>query len=171
MREKDGLWAVLLWLNILAVRKQSVAEILNEHWQAYGRDYYSRYDFEAVPTEKAAQFVDTLKSKLNDLKGAPIGNTFIEGAMNFSYKDPVDGSESLSQGCVINFENGARAVTRLSGTGTEGATIRLYLEQYADNLSDVKRDVQQVLQPIVEAFYQLTDFNQITGRNAPDVIT
>lgn len=120
---------------------------------------------------KAGAIDILMNIKLANLKGAPIGNTFIEGAMDFSYKDPVDGSESLSQGCVINFENGARAVTRLSGTGTEGATIRLYLEQYADNLSDVKRDVQQVLQPIAEAFYQLTDFNQITGRNAPDVIT
>lgn len=171
VREKDGLWAVLLWLNILAVRKLSVAEILDEHWQTYGRDYYSRYDFEAVPTEKAGQFVERLKSKLGDLGGMPIGNTFIENATDFSYKDPVDGSESLSQGCVINFNNGARAVTRLSGTGTEGATIRLYLEQYADSLDDAKRDVQQVLKPIAEAFYQLTDFNRITGRNAPDVIT
>lgn len=171
VREKDGLWAVLLWLNILAMRKQSVAEILNEHWLSYGRDYYSRYDFEAVPKEKAALFVERLKSKLGDLGGMPIGNTFIENATDFSYKDPVDGSKSLSQGCVINFHNGARAVTRLSGTGTEGATIRLYLEQYADNLSDVKRDVQQVLTPIAEAFYQLTDFSSITGRTAPDVIT
>lgn len=171
VREKDGLWAVLLWLNILAVRKQSVADVLNEHWQIYGRDFYARYDFENVAQDKASNFVETLKSLLTELKGTSIGDTYLKDAEDFSYVDPVDGSKSLSQGCIIHFGNGARAVVRLSGTGTDGATIRLYLEQYVGNLDDLTQNVQHVLQPIAEAFYKLTDFRKMTGRDKPDVIS
>lgn len=171
VREKDGLWAVLLWLNILAQRKQSVADIVQEHWKDYGRDFYSRFDFENVELEKATNFIELLKSQLPELKGSLVGDTFVKDAVDFSYADPVDGSVSLSQGCVIHFANGARAVTRLSGTGTEGATIRLYLEQYTDVLDDMNRNVQDVLQPLADAFYLLTDFCEITSRDTPDVVT
>lgn len=171
VREKDGLWAVLLWLNILAVRKQSVADILNEHWQIYGRDFYARYDFENVAQVKASSFVEMLKNQLNELKNTQIGDTFVKDAEDFSYVDPVDGSKSMSQGCVLHFGNGARAVVRLSGTGTDGATIRLYLEQYSESSDNITRNVEDVLQPIAEAFYKLTDFCKITGRDKPDVIS
>ncbi len=125
VREKDGLWAVLLWLNILAVRKQSVAEIMDEHWREFGRNYYSRFDYEAVPIAEANQVMDALRASLGTLKGQSFAGLKVVAADEFSYLDPVDGSSSDAQGLRVWFEDDNRAVLRLSGTGTEGATIRL----------------------------------------------
>jgi phosphoglucomutase len=171
VREKDGLWAVLLWLNILAVRKQSVAEILAEHWKTYGRDYYSRYDFEAVASDKANRLMDHLRAQLPDLPGKTLAGLTVTTADEFSYLDPVDGSISKNQGLRIGFEGGARAVFRLSGTGTEGATIRLYLEQYSGTDGDTTQDTQAALADVWAAAQQVSDMDEIIGRTTPDVIT
>jgi len=120
VREKDGLWAVLLWLNILAVRKMSVRDILQDHWRTYGRNYYSRHDYEAVDAAAANELMADLTAKLDDLAGQSFGGCTVIGSDSFSYHDPVDGSVSHNQGLRINFEGGGRAVLRLSGTGTEG---------------------------------------------------
>lgn len=169
VREKDGLWAVLLWLNILAVRKLSVAEILRDHWASYGRDYYSRFDFEAVETDKANQVMQGLIRKLPDLVGQTHAGLRVIQADEFSYLDPVDGSVSQNQGIRIVFEGGARAVFRLSGTGTEGATLRIYLEQYSD--SDVTQDPQSALAAVWQSAETISALSAITGRTSPDVVT
>lgn len=169
VREKDGLWAVLLWLNILAVRKQSVADVVTDHWQTYGRDYYSRYDFEAVETDKAHALMQGLDAKLPELAGQSFEGMTVSAADQFSYLDPVDGSISKNQGARISFEGGARAVFRLSGTGTEGATLRLYLEQYTKD--DFTRDTQDVLKNVRDAGFAISKLVAITGRSEPDVIT
>ncbi|WP_128254172.1 alpha-D-glucose phosphate-specific phosphoglucomutase [Falsirhodobacter deserti] len=169
VREKDGLWAVLLWLNILAVRKQSVADILNEHWQKYGRNYYSRHDFEAVDKEKADEMVAALRGALADLPGRTMQGMAVAAADDFSYTDPVDGSTSAKQGIRVLFEDGSRIVMRLSGTGTQGATLRLYLERYAESGFD--RDPQDALAPVIQAAHELADIAGHTGRTEPDVIT
>ncbi|MEQ5871446.1 alpha-D-glucose phosphate-specific phosphoglucomutase [Sagittula sp. NFXS13] len=166
VREKDGLWAVLLWLNVLASRKMSVQDILMDHWQTYGRDYYSRHDYEAVDTAVAEAIMADLQSLSNGTM--PAG---IEKIDSFSYTDPVDGSVSENQGMRVFFEGGARAVMRLSGTGTEGATIRLYLEQYTPPDGDLTIDTQEALAPLVAAIDKLTDLKTRTGRDAPDVMT
>ncbi|WP_435168503.1 alpha-D-glucose phosphate-specific phosphoglucomutase [Falsirhodobacter sp. 1013] len=169
VREKDGLWAVLLWLNILAKRKQSVAEILNAHWQKYGRNYYSRHDFEAIETEKANAMVSALRKSLADLPGRSVQGMTISAADDFAYTDPVDQSTSAKQGVRILFEDGSRIVMRLSGTGTQGATLRLYLEKYAESGFD--QDPQEALAPIIRAAHELADITGYTGRTEPDVIT
>jgi phosphoglucomutase len=169
VREKDGLWAVLLWLNILAVRKQSVAEIVVDHWENYGRDYYSRYDFENVKVEKANTLMQTLCAKLPDLKGREFEGQTVTAANEFSYLDPVDGSISEGQGIRIWFEGGGRAVFRLSGTGTQGATLRLYLEQFSAD--DLNRDTQAALRKVREAAHSISKLNATIGRTVPDVIT
>ena len=169
VREKDGLWAVLLWLNILAVRKQSVAEIVSDHWQRFGRDYYSRYDYENVATGSANQLMQSLCSKLPGLAGQAFAGMTVTAADEFSYHDPVDGSVSNNQGIRIYFEGGSRAVFRLSGTGTQGATIRLYLEQYSN--TDIGRDTQEALQGVRAAAQSISDMNAHIGRVEPDVIT
>ena len=171
VREKDGLWAVLLWLNILAVRKQSVADILTQHWQTYGRDYYSRYDFEAVASDKANRLMEILRGKLPDLAGKTLAGLTVKTADEFSYLDPVDGSVSKNQGVRIGFEGGARAVFRLSGTGTEGATIRLYLEQYSGADGDITLDTQAALADVWAAAQDVSDMAATIGRTTPDVIT
>ena len=134
VREKDGLWAVLLWLNILAVRKQSVAAILGEHWARYGRNYYSRHDFEAVETGRADAMMAALRGSLAELPGKVVEGMTVRAADDFAYTDPVDGSVSERQGVRVMFEDGSRIVYRLSGTGTEGATLRVYLERFAQGL-------------------------------------
>ncbi|MBW4963319.1 alpha-D-glucose phosphate-specific phosphoglucomutase [Sulfitobacter sp. CW3] len=171
VREKDGLWAVLLWLNILAVRKQSVAGILAEHWKTYGRDYYSRYDFEAVASDKANRLMDHLRDQLPDLPGKTLAGLTVAAADEFSYLDPVDGSISKNQGVRIGFDGGARAVFRLSGTGTEGATIRLYLEQYSGTDGDTTQDTQAALARVWAAAQEVSDMAEIIGNTTPDVIT
>ncbi len=171
VREKDGLWAVLLWLNVLAARKVSVAEIMMDHWRTYGRNYYSRHDYEAVETEKAQTVMARLTEQLDMLPGKQVSGLTIEAADQFSYTDPVDGSVSHNQGLRVLFEGGSRAVMRLSGTGTEGATIRVYLERYEPAEGDLEIETQTALAPVIAAVEALTDLKVTTGRAAPDVMT
>lgn len=171
VREKDGLWAVLLWLNILAETKKSVSELMADLWAAHGRCYYSRLDYEDVESEKAEAMIDALRAKLPVLAGASVGVLTIEAADEFSYLDPVDGSKSAGQGIRIAFEGGARAVFRLSGTGTQGATIRLYLEQLETDPDRLQDAPETVLANVREAALALSDLKAMTGRDAPDVIT
>lgn len=171
VREKDGLWAVLLWLNILAERQQSVADIMADHWQSYGRDYYSRHDYEAIPLDAANALVADLRGKLDTLAGQSFAGLTITKADEFSYHDPVDGSISENQGLRIYFEGGARAVLRLSGTGTEGATLRIYLEQYAAPEAEHGLGAQAALSKPVAAIAELCQLEARTGRSAPDVMT
>ena len=171
VREKDGLWAVLLWLNILASRKQTVAEILGEHWAEYGRNYYSRHDLEAIETARADAMMAELRGKLTSLAGTQVEGMTIAGADDFAYTDPVDGSVSRNQGVRILFDDGSRIVMRLSGTGTEGATLRLYLERYAAGPDGLAQDPQEALAPIIRAAHQLAGIEAHTGRKDPNVIT
>ncbi len=171
VREKDGLWAVLLWLNILAERGQSVAKVLADHWQTYGRDYYSRHDYEGVPTAAANQVIEALRAGLPDLAGQRCVALTISNADEFSYRDPIDGSVSKNQGLRIWFDGGARAVLRLSGTGTEGATLRVYLEQYTPPDADHTQDAQDVLIDVRKATAELCQLEKVIGRTEPDVMT
>jgi phosphoglucomutase len=172
VREKDGLWAVLLWLNILAVRKQGVDEIVREHWKTYGRNYYTRHDYEEVDAGIANQLVDDLRAKLPSLAGQVLGDDLqVAYADDFSYLDPVDGSTSAKQGVRIGFTDGSRLVLRLSGTGTVGATLRLYIERYeaADGNHDL--DTQVALAELIEIADAIAGIRSRTGRDAPTVIT
>ncbi|TNF13719.1 MAG: alpha-D-glucose phosphate-specific phosphoglucomutase, partial [Rhodobacteraceae bacterium] len=171
VREKDGLWAVLMWLNILAVRKRSVAEILSDHFARYGRNYYSRHDYEALPVELAETMLGDLRAKLGSLKGTQTEGLTAESSDEFCYTDPVDGSVSEGQGFRILFEGGSRVVLRLSGTGTQGATLRVYLERYAPGPDGLDRDPQEALAPIIAATEALVGIRARTGRTGPDVIT
>ncbi len=169
VREKDGLWAVLFWLNLIAVKQMPVATIVRDHWAQYGRDYFTRHDYESVDSEKAQQMIDHLRRTLDDLPGQEFAGLRVESADDFAYHDPVDHSESTAQGIRIFFNNGGRIVFRLSGTGTKGATLRVYLDCYQDTLLD--QDPQQALAPLIEAADQIAGIRQSTGRTAPDVIT
>ena len=171
VREKDGLWAVLLWLNILAVRKQTVAEILAEHWARFGRNYYSRHDFEAIAADKADAMMGALRGALPGLKGQVVEGMTIAGADDFAYTDPVDASVSTKQGVRVMFEDGSRFVLRLSGTGTEGATLRLYLERYAPGPGGLDLDPQVALAPVIRAAHGIARIAEFTGRRDPDVVT
>jgi phosphoglucomutase len=171
VREKDGLWAVLLWLNILAVRKQSVADILKEHWAKFGRNYYSRHDFEAIATDKADAMMTSLRGSLTGLAGHTAEGMLVAEADDFAYTDPVDGSVSTKQGVRVLFVDGSRIVYRLSGTGTEGATLRVYLERYAAGPDGLDMDAQEALAPVIRAAHALAGIAAHTGRNAPDVVT
>jgi len=171
VREKDGLWAVLLWLNILAVRQQSVDAIVRDHWATYGRNYYTRHDYEEVDAEKANGMVTALRDKLADLPGQVIDGYTVSYADDFAYHDPVDGSSSAHQGIRIGFEDGSRIVVRLSGTGTVGATVRLYLERYAAPDGDHDQETQAALQPLIGIVEKLAEIRRWTGREAPSVIT
>lgn len=171
VREKDGLWAVLLWLNILAATGRSVAELMTEHWERYGRNYYSRHDYEDVETAKATALTDGLRARLADLPGQSFAGLTVESADEFSYDDPVDGSIATGQGLRIGFAGGGRAVFRLSGTGTVGATLRVYLERHETDPAKLHRDPQEALAPIIAAADALAGIRAHTGREAPDVIT
>ena len=171
VREKDGLWAVLLWLNILANRNSSVAEILRDHWRTFGRDYHSRHDFEAVETGRANALIDELNRSLADLPGQEFAGLKVRVADQFSYKDPVDGSVSCNQGIRIIFEGGGRAVFRLSGTGTQGATLRVYMEQFEPADGDHAQDTQEALEAIRNAAYEACRLKVHLGRTEPDVRT
>ncbi len=171
VREKDGLWAVLLWLNILAVRGQSVATILAEHWARFGRNYYSRHDFDAIETARADAMMAAMRGRLAGLPGKMVEGMQVEAADDFAYTDPVDGSVSKGQGVRVMFKGGSRFVMRLSGTGTEGATLRLYLERYAPGPDGLDHDPQEALAPIIRAAHALAEITGFTGRVAPDVIT
>jgi phosphoglucomutase len=171
VREKDGLWAVILWLNILAVRKQTVSQILQDHWARYGRNYYSRHDFEAIATDQADAMMAALRGTLATLPGQMVEGMRISAADDFAYTDPVDGSVSTGQGVRILFEDGSRIVLRLSGTGTEGATLRLYLERYVAGPGGLDHDPQEALAPVIRAAHDLAGIARFTGRTAPNVIT
>jgi phosphoglucomutase len=171
VREKDGLWAVLLWLNILAARRQPVADILRDHWARFGRNYYSRHDFEAIPTDRADAMMAALRGKLGGLPGQAVQGLTVVAADDFAYTDPVDGSVSRAQGVRVMFADGSRIVMRLSGTGTEGATLRVYLERYAAGPDGLDHDPQAALAPVIAAAHELADLSACTGRTTPDVIT
>ena len=171
VREKDGLWAVLLWLNILAVRRESVAEVMTDHWQKFGRDYYSRHDFENIPIDSANGLIEGLRSSLSDLPGKTFENQTVKHCDEFSYHDPVDGSDSHNQGLRLYFESGGRAVFRLSGTGTQGATLRLYIEQFAPPGTDHQLEPQSALLDVQRAALAICKLEELTGRTEPDVMT
>ncbi|WP_299955138.1 alpha-D-glucose phosphate-specific phosphoglucomutase [uncultured Roseobacter sp.] len=171
VREKDGLWAVLLWLNILAERGQSVADILADHWATYGRNYYSRHDYEAVPTEAANALMQGVRDQLGALAGTTVAGVEVTGADEFSYHDPVDGSVSHNQGLRLWFAGEGRAVLRLSGTGTEGATLRVYLEQYAPPEADHGLTPDVALRAVRDAVVEITGMQAHLGRIEPDVKT
>ncbi|WP_018899811.1 alpha-D-glucose phosphate-specific phosphoglucomutase [Rhizobium sp. 2MFCol3.1] len=171
VREKDGLWAVLMWLNILAVRGESVQDIVTQHWQTYGRNYYSRHDYEGVDTEAANGLVDNLRAQLSSLPGRTFGPLKVEKADDFAYHDPVDKSVSEHQGIRIMFEGGSRVVFRLSGTGTSGATLRVYIERYEPDSSRHNIETQEALADLIAAAETIADIKSRTGRDAPSVIT
>jgi phosphoglucomutase len=171
VREKDGLWAVLLWLNILAVKREALVDVLHAHWREFGRNYYSRHDYEAVDSALANTVVDGLRAKSSTLSGTEVNGLQVVKADDFSYVDPVDGSRSQQQGLRIVFADGSRIVLRLSGTGTVGATLRVYLERFEARPEHQHLDVQDALAPLVNALEQLTNLRHICGRAAPDTIT
>jgi phosphoglucomutase len=171
VREKDGLWAVLFWLNLIAVRRQSVADIVHEHWQKFGRDIYCRHDYEAVETPIANAIVDHLRSQLAALPKQVFGEYVVKYADEFSYEDSVDGSISKNQGIRIGFENGSRIVFRLSGTGTVGATLRIYLEKFEPDVSKQDQDAQLALADLIILAEQFCEVKKRTGRTEPNVIT
>ncbi len=171
VREKDGLWAVLFWLNILAARRQSVAEIVREHWRLYGRNYYTRHDYEAVDSKAADGLVNALRAKTAELPGQRLGSYTVDYADDFRYLDPIDDSVSDKQGVRIGFKDGSRIVYRLSGTGTEGATLRIYIEAYEPDPARHDLDTQQALAELIGIANSLAGIRERTGREAPTVIT
>ena len=171
IREKDGLWAVLFWINLLAVRQQSVEAIVREHWRRFGRNYYTRYDYEGIDTESANGLMHHLQARLADLPGTMLNDYTVDYADNFAYTDPVDGSVSENQGIRIGFTDGSRIVYRLSGTGTEGATLRVYLEAYEPDPEKQDRDTAEVMQPLVDIAVGIAEIVSRTGRTEPTVIT
>ncbi len=171
VREKDGLWAVLLWLNILAEKRQSVVEILAEHWAAYGRDYYSRHDYEGVDKAAAEGLMDALRGRLAELPGRTVEGLTITSADDFDYTDPVDGSRAERQGVRITFGDDARLVLRLSGTGTVGATLRVYMERFEPDPARQSEDTQMALAPVIRAADALAGISERLRRDRPDVMT
>jgi phosphoglucomutase len=171
VREKDGLWAVLFWLNLIARRRQSVADIVHEHWQKFGRDIYCRHDYEAVETSIADGIVEHLRAQLPTLPGQPFGEYTVKYADEFRYEDPVDGSISQNQGIRIGFENGSRIVYRLSGTGTVGATLRIYLEKFEPDAARHHQDAQEALAELIGLAEHFGEVKKRTGRAGPDVTT
>ncbi|KAG9351028.1 hypothetical protein JZ751_024917 [Albula glossodonta] len=177
IREKDGLWAVLAWLSILATRKQSVEEIMKDHWQKYGRNFFTRYDYEEVDSDAANKMIKHLETVMFDK--AFIGQKLTAGdktyqvdkADNFAYTDPVDASVSKNQGLRIIFSDGSRIIFRLSGTGSAGATIRLYIDSYEKDPQKIYQDPQVMLAPLVNIALKISDLQEKTGRTAPTVIT
>lgn len=177
IREKDGLWAVLSWLSILASRKQSVEQILTEHWQTYGRNVFTRYDYEKCDSAPAEQMMANLEKFIADpaTKGKTYtnsGKTYkIAKTDNFEYTDPIDHSVSKKQGIRVIFEDGSRIIYRLSGTGSSGATIRMYIDSYENRKDKILHDAQELLKPLVEIALEISRLRELTGRQHPDVIT
>ncbi len=170
VREKDGVWAVLFWLNILAVRRQAAAAIVADHWGRFGRDFYMRHDYEAIESERANRLIDGLRRRLPELPGQRFGDFEISAADDFAYTDPVDGSASAHQGIRLDFTGGARAVYRLSGTGTEGATLRVYLERFEPDPARHAVAADRALAPLAAAAAAVADIAGITARTAPSVV-
>ncbi len=171
VREKDGLWAVLFWLNILAIKRQSVEALLKRHWVRFGRNVYSRHDYEGLPGEVANGIMQHLRESFGVLPNSSFGHYTVKTCDDFSYTDPIDGSVSTAQGIRILFTDGSRIVFRLSGTGTEGATLRIYLEAYEPDASRHDLDAQVALAEMIEIAMQLTELKARAGRDAPTVIT
>ena len=171
IREKDGLWAVLFWLNILAERQQSVVDIVNEHWQKFGRNYYTRHDYEGISVDVAKSLMTDLEKNLPNLVGKQLANRKVSYADNFSYTDPIDQSISINQGIRIGFEDGARIIFRLSGTGTEGATLRVYIEKYEADNNQHQLDTQIALSDLIVLADEIAGIARRTGRSEPTVIT
>jgi phosphoglucomutase len=171
VREKDGLWAVLFWLNVIAARGMTASEIVREHWQRFGRDYFTRHDYEGLESAAAQGMMTRLRDSLPALAGSAAGGQIVEAADEFSYTDPVDGSHSTGGGVRIMFEGGGRVVMRLSGTGTTGATLRLYCDRYTADPEQLEQDPQQFLAPLLQAADQVAGIRASTGREGPDVIT
>ncbi len=171
VREKDGLWAVLFWLNILAIKRQSVETVVKRHWLQYGRNVYSRHDYEALPIDAANGVMQHLHASFDGLTGASFGRYVVKSCDDFSYTDPIDGSVSTGQGVRILFEDGSRIVFRLSGTGTEGATLRIYLEAFEPDAANHHLDAQVALAEMIQMALQLSELKQRTGRDTPTVIT
>jgi phosphoglucomutase len=172
VREKDGLWAVLAWLNVLAARGEGVESIVRAHWARFGRHYYTRYDYEEVAAEAANGLMTALRARLSALPGATLGAGLrVAAADDFAYHDPVDGSVSERQGVRVLFEGGSRVVYRLSGTGTAGATLRVYVEAYEPDAARQAADAQEALRPLVDVALGLAEVRARTGREAPTVIT
>ena len=171
VREKDGLWAVLFWLNILAVKGESVETIVKDHWKTYGRNYYSRHDYEEVAKEPATELMERLRGMVGSMTGQKYGNYEVKYADDFSYSDPVDNSVSKNQGIRIGFTDGSRIVFRLSGTGTKGATLRLYVESYEPDANKHNMDTQEALKPLIDLAQEIAQIKQYTQRDEPTVIT
>jgi phosphoglucomutase len=171
IREKDGLWAVLFWLNILAIKRQSVQQIVERHWAQFGRHVYSRHDYEDLPLDIAHDIINHLQGRLKELTGTTVGRYTLKSYDEFSYTDPVDQSVSSNQGIRVFFEDGSRIVFRLSGTGTSGATLRIYLESFETNHNQQKKDAQELLSDLISIAETLTDLKKKTGLTAPTVIT
>lgn len=171
IREKDGLWAVLFWLNILAVKRMSIEEIVKQHWQEFGRNYYTRHDYEAVDSDKANHLMAHLQQQLPSLSGTELAGRTVSYADNFNYRDPVDGSLSQNQGVRIGFEDGARIIYRLSGTGTAGATLRVYIESYEAHPEKLMQVTQTALAELITLANDLAGIQRFTSRSAPTVIT
>lgn len=171
IREKDGLWAVLFWLNLIAVRAQPARSIVRDHWERFGRDFFSRHDYEGIDSDQANALMQALTSRLESLPGQTFGDLVVARADNFSYRDPVDDSESYNQGIRIVFENDARIVVRLSGTGTSGATLRVYYDQHERDPAYFSVYAQRYLEPLFAASEAILNIQYFTGRDAPDVIT
>jgi len=171
VREKDGLWAVLFWLNILAVKGESVEAIVKDHWKTYGRNYYSRHDYEEVAKEPATKLMERLRELTSTMADKQFGDYTVKYADDFSYTDPVDGSVSEKQGIRIGFTDGSRIVFRLSGTGTKGATLRLYVESYEPDASKHNLDTQQALKPLIDLAQEIAQIKEYTQRDEPTVIT
>ncbi|MBV8882635.1 MAG: alpha-D-glucose phosphate-specific phosphoglucomutase [Chroococcidiopsidaceae cyanobacterium CP_BM_RX_35] len=171
VREKDGLWAVLFWLNILAVRQESVEQIVHSHWQKYGRNFYSRHDYEGVDADRAKELMERLRQSAPELKGQQLRHYQVDYCDDFSYTDPVDHSASQHQGIRIGFTDGSRIVFRLSGTGTQGATLRVYLESYEPDPTKHSLDTQQALAELILIADEVAQIRKFTEREAPTVIT
>ena len=171
IREKDGLWAVLFWLSILAKRQCSVAEVMQQHWSTYGRHYYSRHDYEGVETDRAHGLYNGLRDRLSELTGTSFADSRIANADDFAYSDPVDGSLTQKQGLRLLLEDGSRIILRLSGTGTKGATLRLYLERYVATGGNLDQNPQQALAGMIAAADALAGIRSTTGMDVPTVIT
>merc|ERR1712194_542710 len=177
VREKDGMWAVLAWLNILAKKTEAAGKLVSaedvamEHWKIYGRNYYARYDYEGVDKPKAEEMMNKMKEKAGTLVGQEFGGMKMKVNDMFEYTDPVDGSISKNQGIRFIFEDDSRIIFRLSGTGVAGATVRLYLEKYESKDGNLTQHQFEVVKPLAEIAFQLSDLKTYTGRDAPSVIT
>ncbi len=171
VREKDGLWAVLFWLNILAIKRQPVETIVKRHWARFGRNVYSRHDYEELPSDAANDLIDHIRAQFTSLPGKTLGRYTVKACDDFSYTDPIDGSVSQKQGIRILFDDGSRIVFRLSGTGTAGATLRIYLESFDADISQHDQDAQHALAELIGIAEQISELKQRSGREQPTVIT